>query len=487
VLEGPLDPCTIVIFGATGDLTTRKLMPALFKLYSNQALPQNFIIAGSGRTPLNDHEFREKTKTALSRLENPDIQKINAFLSRVHYHPVNFHEPASFDLFADRIDNIEQKRGLSGNRLIYFALPPSLYAHAAELVGGSKLCEPKQGKWIRLVVEKPFGQDLESAQELDAVLHRFFKEEQIFRIDHYLAKETVQNILIFRFANSIFEPLWNRRYIDYVDIIAAESIGIGKRASYYEQAGVLRDMFQNHMMQLLALIAMEPPASFEASTVRSEKVKIFQALRPIPLDKIDNFLKLGQYGAGIVDGKAVPGYREEPGVAPDSKVPTYAAMKIFLDNWRWQGVPFYVTSGKRLPKKITQIAIQFKEVPHSMFRNILGEHIMANRLVIAIAPEEKISLTFQTKAPGPKICLHSVTMDFSYEGLSNKPMLDAYEKVLIDCIQGDQMLFWHQEGVEKCWAFLTPVLKRIETPDMPIPLHIYKAGTWGPMFPKQNE
>ncbi len=486
VLEGPLDPCTIVIFGATGDLATRKLIPALFKLYSNHALPKNFLIAGSGRTHLNDHEFQTKLVKALSSSKNPDPLKIADFLSSVHYHPVNFHEPASFDQFAEWLDDLEQRKGLSGNRLIYFALPPALYAQASQLVGNSKLCNSHKGEWIRLVVEKPFGQDLKSAQELDRVLHRFFREEQIFRIDHYLAKETVQNILIFRFANSIFEPLWNRRYVDHIDIIAAESIGIGNRASYYERAGVLRDMFQNHMMQLLALIAMEPPASFETSTVRSEKIKVFQALRPIPVDKIDDFVKLGQYAAGTVAGRGVPAYREEPGVDHESRVPTYASMKIFLDNWRWQGVPFYLTSGKRLPKKITQIAIQFKEVPHSLFRNVLGEHIMANRLVIAIAPEEKISLTFQTKAPGPKICLRSVTMDFSYQGIGEAVMLDAYEKVLIDCIQGDQMLFWHQEGVERCWAFLTPLLDRIEDPDKPCMLHIYEAGTWGPLFPKDE-
>ncbi len=487
VLEGPLDPCSIIIFGGTGDLATRKLIPALFKLYANQALPEDFLIAGCGRTRLDDTKYKKKAEEALAGLHKGDSGKISDFLALIHYHSVDFDEPASFDSLADWLSDLEEKKGLSGNRLLYFALPPALYARAARLTGSSRLCRPKKDGWIRLVVEKPFGRDLDSARELDEVLHQFFKEDQIFRIDHYLAKETVQNILIFRFANSIFEPLWNRRYVDYIDITAAESIGIGNRGSYYEEAGVLRDMFQNHMMQLLALIAMEPPASFETSMVRREKIKVFQALRHIPLERIKDFLKLGQYGPGLIDGSPVPGYRQESGVKPDSRVPTYASMELYLDNWRWQGVPFYVTSGKRMPQKMTRISIQFKEVPHSMFRNVLGEHIMANRLVIDIAPEEKISLTFQAKVPGPRICLYSVTMDFAYEGPGKAMLLDAYEKVLIDCMQGDQMLFWHQEGVERCWAFLTPILQRIEDPSSPCSLEIYKAGTWGPGFSRHGK
>ncbi len=487
ILEGPLDPCSIIILGATGDLASKKLIPALFKLYSNGALPEHFLICGCGRTPLSQGAFRKRLEALLGEGKMGQMEKLTSFLSAVYYHRVDFDDPSSFDALASWLYEKEQEMGLKGNRLFYFALPPSLYARSARLVGSSTLSARKEGRWLRLVVEKPFGHDLYSARELDKVLHSYFNEDEIFRIDHYLAKETVQNILIFRFANSLFEPLWNRRYVDYVEITAAESIGIGNRAAYYERAGVLRDMFQNHMMQLLALIAMEPPASFETSTVRSEKIKVFQVLRPIPLDRINDFLKLGQYGPGRVGGRPVPGYRQEPWVDPGSIVPTYASMKVFLDNWRWQGVPFYLTSGKRLAEKNTYIAIQFKEVPHSMFRNVLGEHIMANRLVIGIAPEERISLTFQTKAPGPKICLRSVTMDFSYKEMGEAPLLDAYEKVLIDCIQGDQMLFWHQEGVERSWAFLTPILERIEDPSCPCGLTIYEAGTWGPRFPENEE
>jgi glucose-6-phosphate 1-dehydrogenase len=296
-----------------------------------------------------------------------------------------------------------------------------------------------------------------------------------------LAKETVQNILMFRFANAIFEPLWNRRYIDYVTITAAESLGVEHRAGYYEQAGVLRDMFQNHMMQLLALTAMDPPSLFEADRVRDEKIRVYRSLRPFDVEKLQDYLVLGQYGPGTIDGKSVPGYLEDPDVSPDSLTPTFAMMKIFLDNWRWQGVPFYITSGKRLAKKLTEITVQFKEVPHYMFRQVLGGQITANRLVLGIYPDEKISVTFQTKNPGARVCLRSVTMDFNYNQNYNGPVLDAYEKVLLDCMLGDHMLFWRQDGVELCWSFLTPILKECETcKDRSEMLFTYDSGSLGP-------
>jgi glucose-6-phosphate 1-dehydrogenase len=335
--------------------------------------------------------------------------------------------------------------------------------------------------WSRIVVEKPFGMDLKSAQDLEKCLHSNFTEHQIFRIDHYLAKETVQNVLMLRFANAIFEPLWNRNYIDSIRITAAESIGIENRAGYYEQAGVLRDMFQNHMMQLLALTAMEPPSLFEADRVLDEKAKLYRALRPFPVDRLEESIVLGQYGSGIVEGKRVGAYREESGVSADSLTATYAMMKVFVDNWRWQGVPFLVTSGKRLARKLTEIVIQFKEIPHSMFRQVLGEDIRANRLTLGIYPEEKITLTFQTKTPGARVRLRSVTMEFHYHQGYEGPALDAYEKVLLDVMTGDHMLFWRQDGVELCWSFLTPILAECEMcsnrAEMLMP---YQAGSWGP-------
>ncbi|MFH1122422.1 MAG: glucose-6-phosphate dehydrogenase, partial [Pseudomonadota bacterium] len=335
--------------------------------------------------------------------------------------------------------------------------------------------------WSRIIVEKPFGRDLETAVTLDRSLHEYFQESQIFRIDHYLAKETVQNILMFRFANAIFEPIWNRRYIDYVSITAAESLGVEHRAGYYEEAGVLRDMFQNHMMQLLALTAMEPPSLFEADRVLDEKAKLYRSLRPFPVDAIEDYLVLGQYDRGTIEGREVPGYREEPGVSPDSLTPTYAKMKVFVDNWRWQGVRFFVSSGKRLAGKLTEIVIQFKEIPHSMFRETLGEEISSNRLILGIYPDEKITLTFQTKNPGAHVALRPVTMDFHYHQGYQGPLLDAYEKVLLDCMVGDHMLFWRQDGVELCWSFLTPILLGCEScGNREERLLPYEAGTWGP-------
>jgi glucose-6-phosphate 1-dehydrogenase len=317
--------------------------------------------------------------------------------------------------------------------------------------------------------------------ELDRTLHRSFGERQIFRIDHYLAKETVQNVLTLRFANAIFEPLWNRNFVDHVGILAAENLGVEHRAGYYDRSGVLRDMFQNHLMQLLALIAMEPPSRFESDRVQDEKAKVFRSLKPLPAAGVHENLILGQYGPGIVEGGQALGYREEPGVRPDSVTPTFAVLRLFLDNWRWRGVPFYLASGKRLAQKVTEITVQFKEVPHSMFQSVLGERIIANRLILGIYPDEGIRLTFQTKNPGAQMCLRSVLMDFKYYHDYRGLVLDAYDKALVDCIQGDHMLFWRRDAVELCWAFLTPILEECEACGPTVPLiHPYEAGTWGP-------
>ncbi len=477
------DPCTIVIVGATGDLTARKLVPALFNLYLNDGLPYPFQIVGCGRTRLDKQQFRDRMETALDAAGCMDRSKWPTFAESIHYCAIDYGDLASYSSLAEFLRDLDQKKNAHGNRIFYFSLPPSLYKTVGQMIGQAGLAKEREDNngWSRVVVEKPFGRNLETAIDLDQGIREHFQEHQIFRIDHYLAKETVQNILMFRFANSIFEPIWNRRYIEYVNITAVETLGVEHRAGYYEQAGVIRDMFQNHMMQLLALTAMEPPSLFEADQVRDEKVKIFKSLRPFPVESLYDYLALGQYGSGAINGKAVRAYRDEPGVSSDSLTPTFALMKIFIDNWRWQGVPFFLTSGKRLAKKLTEIVIQFKEVPHSMFRQTLGETIAANRLTLGIYPDEKVTLTFQTKNPGAKVCLRTVTMDFPYNQNYSGPILDAYEKVLLDCMLGDQMLFWRQDSVEHSWSFLTPILDECESCDnRERMLHIYESGGQGP-------
>jgi len=478
--DGMLEPCTLVIIGASGDLTARKLVPSLFNLYLNKGLPEPFLVVGCGRTKLGDGEFRDRMKGALAENGHLDQKKWEAFAGLLFYRSIEYDDPPSYVHLTEQLRSLDMEHETGGNRIFYLAVPPTLYATSARMLGRAGLSGEREG-WSRIVVEKPFGRDLETAIALDRVLHQHFQEPQIFRIDHYLAKETVQNILMLRFANAIFEPLWNRRYVDHVSITAAETLGVEHRAGYYERSGVLRDMFQNHMMQLLALTAMEPPSLFEADRVRDEKAKLHRSLRPFPVENLEDYLVLGQYGSGTIGGKTVPAYRDESGVSPDSLTPTFAMMKIFVDNWRWQGVPFYLCSGKRLAEKRTEIAIQFKEIPHTMFRRILGEDIRANRLTLGIYPEEKITLIFQTKNPGAKVCLRSVTMDFHYHQGYEGPAMDAYEKVLLDVMMGDHMLFWRQDGVELCWSFLTPILEECETcSNRADILRTYEAGSWGP-------
>jgi glucose-6-phosphate 1-dehydrogenase len=481
--SGVLDPCIFIILGASGDLTSRKLIPALYSLFLNKALPRPFLIVGCARTVMSDEEFRERMKAALEKAGPLDFSVWSAFASILHYRTIIYDDLSSFKRLADSLRELEQKFKTGGNRIFELAIPPSLYETAARFIGRAGLgVEKENGQgWARIVVEKPFGRDLESAVVLDQSLHEYFQEHQIFRIDHYLAKETVQNILMLRFANSIFEPLWNRNYIDQVSIIAAETLGVEHRAGYYEQAGVLRDMFQNHLMQLLAMTTMESPTCLDADQVRDEKVKVFRSLRSFPTKDFMDYTVLGQYGRGRIDGREVPAYREEPGVRPDSLTPTFAMIKVFIDNWRWQGVPFYLTSGKRLARKQTEIVIQFKGIPHSVFRQTLGEAIPPNRLILGIYPEEKITLTFQTKKPGARLALRSATMDFFYYQNYQGLLLEAYEKILLDCLQGDQLLFWRQDGIEASWAFLTPILWICENCDSREEmLRPYASGSWGP-------
>ncbi|MFP5260127.1 MAG: glucose-6-phosphate dehydrogenase [Acidobacteriota bacterium] len=467
-------PFVLIIFGATGDLTARMLMPALAALFAGGHLPQHFAVLGASRTDLTEEAFRERMHQAA--LECGDLTPAlwEALEPNLGYLQVHYDDPASFTALSAHLDRLAADRSLGGNRIFYLAVPPTAYEDIAVNLANAGLAEETNG-YSRLVIEKPFGRDLQTARVLESALHTRFSEHQIFRIDHYLAKETVQNILMLRFANAIFEPIWNRRYVDYVSILAAESIGVEHRASYYDHFGVLRDMFQNHMMQLLSLCAIEPPSLFEADLVRDEKTKVFRALRPFTAKDLAERCILGQYASGLADGARAPAYLDEPGVPGDSTTPTFAAMRVSLDNWRWQGVPFYLISGKRLAEKRTEIAVQFKPVPYSMFRELFGDHIQANRLILRIQPDEQVSLTFQAKAPGP-MCLRSVTMNFNYYQGYQGAALTAYAKVLLDCMLGDQTLFWRQDGVELCWKFLTPVLDNPGKDN----LYLYKAGSWGP-------
>lgn len=467
------DPVNLVIFGGTGDLAMRKIYPALSVLFQNGLLSPDSRIVASGRTDMSPEEYQRLVREKLSGALRPPA--LDELVSRVSYARIDPQCPESGGRLAALLDEMDADR--PRNRLFYLSVPPAAYIPLVTLLGEAGLAREGGGRSTRIVVEKPFGRDLSTARELDRVLHRFFAERRIFRIDHYMAKETVQNILLLRFANALFEPVWNRRYIDHIRITAAESLGIGHRSGFYDQAGVLRDMFQNHMMMLLALCAMEPPSVFEAERVRDERAKVFRALRPLDPDALEDSLVLGQYGPGVIDGQPVPGYLEEPGVRAGSLMPTYAWMKIFLDNWRWQGVPFYLCSGKRLRTKHTEIEVQFRDVPVSMFRGT--GPVMPNRLVLGIHPEEVVRLEVQTKSQGPSLCLELRHLEFAY-GSAGQDRVDDYAKVLLDCVNGDQTLFWRQDAVELCWEFLTPVLNVCDCPEGSPPLHPYPAGSDGP-------
>jgi glucose-6-phosphate 1-dehydrogenase len=475
------EPNTLVIFGATGDLTHRKLIPALYNLALEGLLPGGFSVVGFARRPKDHYRFRSDLREAVA--EHSRTQPIQApawdgFASRLYYCPSEFEEPKGYQRLAEILREIESKTG-SRNRLYYLATPPGSYAEIARRLGEASLAH-SDGGWTRIIVEKPFGRDLESAVELNGTLHGVFDEEQIYRIDHYLGKETVQNILVFRFANGIFEPIWNRRYVDHVQITVAESIGIEGRSAYYEKAGVVRDIIQNHAMQLLALAAMEPPATFEPNAVRDEKVKVLRAVRPVQPKEARAFTVRGQYQSGVISGQSVIGYREEKGVAARSATETYLALKLFVDNWRWAGVPFYLRAGKRLPKRVTEIAIVFRQPPLALFPTSDGSRIEPNVLSITIQPDEGISLRFGSKVPEPQadLRIRPVKMDFRYGTSFGFGAPDAYERLLLDAMMGDATLFTRHDEVEAAWAFVTPIIEgwaRLR-PRFPN----YEVGTWGP-------
>ncbi|HZB98166.1 MAG TPA: glucose-6-phosphate dehydrogenase, partial [Candidatus Sulfotelmatobacter sp.] len=461
-------PCAMVIFGATGDLTKRKLMPALYALTADGMLPPGFTVVGCGRTEMSDTEFRAAMREAVSEHGRiPVTEDVwSAFRDGLRYVCIDLDSAHSFDRLKAVLAEVDRERGTGGNRVFYLSVPPSSFVKLARRLGEEGLNDREQPGFRRLVIEKPFGHNLESARQLNSALHEAFDEEQIYRIDHYLGKETVQNLLVFRFGNGIFEPLWNREYIDHVQITVAESIGVENRGRYYEESGALRDIVQNHIMQLVAIVGMEPPSNFRPETVRDEKVKLLRAVRPIHPDDVLQHTVRGQYAGGWVDGEPVKGYREEKGVRPDSLRETFVGMKVDIDNWRWAGTPFYLRTGKRLPKRATEIAIQFRRVPHSPFSGptatpsgaLPDNAIDPNLLVLRIQPDEGITLRFGAKVPGQALRIRSVSMDFLYGSAFLTESPEAYERLLLDCMLGDATLFARVDEVDEAWRFCTAIL-----------------------------
>ena len=478
------DNCIITIFGASGDLTKRKLMPALFDLYKKDLLPEKFAVLGTGRTKFSDDSFRDKMSDEVKKYiqDRPvvvrDIQK---FLSHLYYHPMDSSDAESYQEFKNRLRDLDTSLETRGNYIYYLATTPKLYETITSHLGAHGLNdESERNGWKRIVFEKPFGFDLQTARSLNAHIQDTFSENQIYRIDHYLGKETVQNILAFRFANGIFEPLWNRNYIHHIEVTAAESIGVEDRGRYYESAGALRDMIQNHLLQVVATVAMEPPSKFDDKSLRDEKVKVFQSLCPISRQQVAERVVRGQYIESEIDGEEIMAYRAEKNVAEDSKTETFAAMRVHIDNWRWGGVPFYIRTGKRLPTRITEVAIHFNKTPHRLFRQHMPELHGDNQLIIRIQPNEGILLRFGMKQPGAGFHITSVDMDFHYKDLGDIDVPDAYERLLLDCVQGDATLYARADAVESCWAFVTPILDAWEQ-DPECTLYGYPAGSWGPL------
>jgi len=473
------DPAVMVIFGATGDLSARKLLPALYNLAKQRSLPAGFAVVGAAIDDLTEEAFRKHASDkihAFSRTQPIDDRALDAFLSSLSYVKVDFSKLEDFKSLGQRLQEIDDTNHVPGNRIFYCATPPPTYQTISLQLQAAGL--NKGNGFHRIVVEKPFGSDLQSARELTHTLQQVFAEDSVYRIDHYLGKETVQNILAFRFANSIFEPVWNTILIDSVQITVAEDIGIEGRGAYYDKAGTLRDIIQNHGLQLVTLTAMEPPLAFEANAVRDEKVKVLRAIRPLIGEDIEQSTVRGQYTSGWVLGENVPGYREEKNVAPDSQTETYAALRLFIDNWRWAGVPFYIRAGKRLPKRVTEIRIQFKRPPHLTFGREAMKEVDPNAITLRIQPEEGISLKFGAKVPSAGLRIRSVTMDFQYMTSFLVEAPEAYERLLLDCMIGDPTLFTRADEVEAAWTLIDPIENawRNGRP----PLEMYPAGTWGP-------
>lgn len=476
--------CSITIFGGAGDLTTRKILPALYDSYYHGLLPRGFSIVGAGIPEMSTEAYRKLVQESVEQFSHDKIldkKKIAVFAEGAFYVSGKFDDSEFYKRLEKQLVEISQKRTKCDNRIYYFSVPPSVFGMLAEHLGKHKMSQVTGADhWRRMIVEKPFGTDLASARKLNRDLQTAFAEWQIYRIDHYLGKETVQNIMALRFANGIFEPLWNRNYVDHVQITASETLGVEKRGGYYEQSGALRDMIQNHVMQLVALIAMEPPATFDANAVRDEKAKVLRSIQPISAEEVSDFVVRGQYGDGVIQNEMVQGYRKEPNVNPESATETYVAAKLEIENWRWADVPFYIRTGKRLPKRLTEVAIYFKRTPHLMFRRTREEVVEQNVLVLQIQPDEAISLKFEAKVPGHDMHLRSVDMDFHYSEAFKEKSADAYARLILDCMRGDATLFMRADAVEVGWWLVTPMLEYWQS-TKPKDFPNYSAGTWGPV------
>ncbi len=477
------DACAVVIFGASGDLTRRKLMPALYNLAVGRALPGGFAVVGVARREKSHDAFRSEMKDGVgqfSRRKPIDPAVWGDFERGISYVRGSFEDPQTYADLKGHLDQLDVERGTRGNRLFYLAVPPSEFDTIAGGLREAKLVRAKEadGAWTRVVFEKPFGEDLASCRALNETIASVFDESQVYRIDHYLGKETVQNLLVFRFANSLFEPIWNRQHVDHVQITVAEDIGIEGRGKFYEQTGVTRDVVQNHLMQLLSLVAMEPPISLAADAVRDEKVKVLRSLRPMERSQVPMNVIRGQYGRGFVRAEELPGYREEPDVAPDSKVETYVAMRMHVDNWRWSGVPFFVRAGKRMARRVTEIAVQFNKVPHTLFRAPDGG-ITPNVLALRIQPDEGIQLRFTSKEPGQQTILRDVAMDFRYGTSFGSNTPEAYERLLLDAMRGEATLFTRRDEVEQQWQYIDRVFDAWKH-EASAPPPTYASGSWGP-------
>jgi glucose-6-phosphate 1-dehydrogenase len=473
------DPFSLVIFGASGDLAHRKLIPALWSLYAARTLPEPFTIVGTGRTEMSDQAFRDKMREGVkqfARLKVPNDNVWGRFAASLLYVSG---DPTGPDLYArlrQVLEDVERKRGGPAHRLYYLSTPPSLYDDITVQLGKAGLAA-EDGGWTRIIIEKPFGHDLRSAQDLNELVTSVFREEQVYRIDHYLGKETVQNVLALRFANGIFEPLWNRNHVAEVQLTVAETVGVEGRGGYYEEAGALRDMIQNHLLQVMCLVAMEPPVTFDPQAVRDEKSKVMQAVRPIDPARVDASALRAQYGPGFTGNRQVPSYLQEKGVKPDSTTETYAALRLQIDNWRWAGVPFYLQTGKRMAKRVSEIVIRFHRTPHMIFRR--GEiSVDPNLLVIRIQPDEGISLIVDAKEPGPDLKISPVTLEFKYQEVFGGEPPEAYERLLLDAVHGDPTLYSRGDWIEQAWRLTQPILDHwARTPG---PLPSYEAGSWGP-------